>query len=111
MLSNIYLHTVLDEWFESQIKPLLQGKAFLVRFADDFVIGFEVERDARRVMDVLPKRFERFGLAIHPDKTRMVDFRAPHRHPNGKPETKVIDKPYTLSDTIRHEYEANITNR
>ncbi|MFU8779509.1 MAG: reverse transcriptase domain-containing protein, partial [Kiritimatiellia bacterium] len=57
LLSNIYLHTVLDEWFENQIKPLLDGKAFLVRFADDFVIGFSNDRDARRVMDVLPKRF------------------------------------------------------
>lgn len=77
MLSNIYLHTVLDEWFENQIKPLLQGGAFLIRFADDFVMGFANERDARRVMEVLPKRFARFGLTIHPDKTRMVDF-VPH---------------------------------
>lgn len=83
MLSNIYLHTVLDEWFENQIKPLLEGGAFLIRFADDFVMGFTNERDARRVMDVLPKRFARFGLNVHPDKTRLVDFRAPHRCPDG----------------------------
>ena len=75
MLSNIYLHMVLDEWFENQIKPLLDGKAFLVRFADDFVIGFSHERDARRVMDVLPKRFGRYGLTVHPDKTRLVEFK------------------------------------
>ena len=87
LLSNIYLHTVLDEWFESQIKPHLQGRAFLVRFADDFVIGFSHERDARRVMDVLPKRFSRFGLEVHPDKTRLVNFMPPHRHPGGESET------------------------
>jgi group II intron reverse transcriptase/maturase len=87
LLSNIYLHTVLDEWFESQIKPRLQGRAFLVRFADDFVIGFSHEQDARRVMDVLPKRFSRFGLEVHPDKTRLVNFMPPHRHPKGESET------------------------
>jgi group II intron reverse transcriptase/maturase len=87
LLSNIYLHTVLDEWFESQIKPRLQGRAFLVRFADDFVIGFSHERDARRVMDVLPKRFSRFGLEVHPDKTRLVNFMPPRRHPGGESET------------------------
>jgi hypothetical protein len=75
LLSNIYLHEVLDEWFESQIKPRLRGRAFLIRFADDFVMGFEMESDARRVLEVLPKRFARFGLEIHPDKTRLVDFR------------------------------------
>lgn len=75
MLSNIYLHTVLDEWFEKQIKPCLEGRAFLVRFADDFIIGFSSEKDARRVMSVLPKRFGKYGLTIHPDKTRLVDFR------------------------------------
>ena len=79
MLSNIYLHTVLDEWFENQVKPLLEGSAFLVRFADDFVMGFSRERDARRVMAVLPKRFGKYGLKIHADKTRLVDFRVPAR--------------------------------
>ena len=87
MLSNIYLHTVLDEWFEYTIKLLLRGEAFLVRFTDDFVMGFADESDARRVMAVLPKRFDKFGLAIHPDKTHMVDFRAPHKNPDGKPGT------------------------
>ncbi|MEK7993682.1 MAG: group II intron reverse transcriptase/maturase [Planctomycetota bacterium] len=87
MLSNIYLHTVLDEWFERTIKPLLRGKAFLVRFADDFVMGFAEETDARRVLAVLPKRFGKYGLAIHPDKTRLVDFRAPYKTPGKEPET------------------------
>jgi group II intron reverse transcriptase/maturase len=87
MLSNIYLHTVLDEWFESQVKPRLEGSAFLVRFADDFVMGFSRERDARRVMAVLPKRFGRYGLKIHADKTRLVDFRAPARGSGAGPGT------------------------
>jgi len=87
MLSNIYLNAVLDEWFEDQIMPRLEGKAFLIRFADDFVMGFTSERDARRVMDVLPKRFGKYGLKIHADKTRLVDFRSPAKHPEGKPET------------------------
>lgn len=87
LLSNIYLHTVLDEWFESQIKPRLQGRAFLVRFADDFVIGFSHERDARRVKDVLPKRLSRFGLEVHPDKTRLVNFMPSSRHSRGESET------------------------
>jgi hypothetical protein len=79
MLSNIYLHTVLDEWFERVVKPRLKGRAFLIRFADDFVMGFELESDARRVWEVLPKRFGKYGLALHPDKTRLFDFRSPAR--------------------------------
>lgn len=77
LLANIYLHTVLDEWFDHEVKPRLRGPCFLLRYADDFVIGFAEESDARRVMAVLPKRFERFGLAIHPDKTRLVRFQRP----------------------------------
>jgi group II intron reverse transcriptase/maturase len=79
LLSNIYLHTVLDEWFEKEVKPRLSGRAFLIRFADDYVMGFEKESDARRVLAVLPKRFGKYGLNLHPDKTRWVDFRSPHR--------------------------------
>lgn len=77
MLSNIYLHHVLDLWFEQQIKPRLKGRAWMVRFADDFVMGFENEQDARRVHEVLPKRFEKHGLKIHPEKTRLVPFFPP----------------------------------
>jgi group II intron reverse transcriptase/maturase len=79
LLSNIYLHEVLDQWFEREVRPLMRGRAFLIRFADDFVMGFEMESDARRVMEVLPKRFGRFGLTIHPEKTRLIDFRSPER--------------------------------
>jgi len=77
MLANIFLHHVLDEWFECEIKPRLKGRSFLIRFADDFIIGCELETDARGVMDVLPKRFTRFGLTIHPEKTTLVEFRRP----------------------------------
>jgi group II intron reverse transcriptase/maturase len=77
MLSNIYLHEVLDSWFEKDVKPRLRSKAFLIRYADDAVLGFASEEDARRVMEVLPKRFARYGLTIHPEKTRMVKFVRP----------------------------------
>ena len=77
MLSNIYLHEVLDLWFEMEVKPRLRGKAFLIRYADDAVLGFACEEDARRVMEVLPKRFGRYGLTIHPEKTRVVRFVKP----------------------------------
>ena len=79
LLSNIYLHEVLDKWFEEQIKPLLEGQAFMVRFADDFVMGFKSKRDAERVLAVLAKRLAKYGLELHAGKTRMVDF-----HPSGK---------------------------
>jgi RNA-directed DNA polymerase len=80
LLANIYLHYVLDEWFEQDVKPCLKGRAFLVRYADDFVMGFACEEDARRVLDVLPKRLGKYGLTIHPDKTRLVPFvRPPHQ--------------------------------
>ncbi len=79
MLSNVFLHYVLDEWFEQEIKPRMKGRCFLSRYADDFVIGFELESDARRVMEVLPKRFNRFGLTIHPTKTKLIEFGRPKR--------------------------------
>jgi len=83
LLSNVYLHEVLDVWFELEVKPRLQGRASLIRYADDFVLVFSCEEDARRVLDVLPKRFGKYGLALHPDKTRLVEFRRPdHRPPS-----------------------------
>lgn len=75
MLSNIYLHEVLDKWFEEQIKPLLEGEAFMVRYCDDFVMGFKSKTDAQRVLDVLGKRLAKYGLELHAEKTRLVDFR------------------------------------
>jgi RNA-directed DNA polymerase len=82
LLANVYLHYVLDVWFERDVKPRLKGRAFLVRYADDFVMGFACEEDARRVLEVLPKRFGRYGLTLHPDKTRLVPFRRPSQPPN-----------------------------
>jgi group II intron reverse transcriptase/maturase len=81
LLANIYLHYVLDVWFEEEVKPCLKGHAFLVRYADDFVMGFACEEDARRVLEVLPKRFGKYGLTLHPDKTRLVPFRRPSTQP------------------------------
>ena len=83
LLSNIYLHQVLDVWFEATVKPRLQGRAFLIRFADDFVLVFELETDARRVLEVLPKRFGKYGLDLHPDKTRLVQFERPREAKSG----------------------------
>ena len=80
LLANVYLHYVVDVWFEQVVKPRLRGRAFLIRYADDIVMGFACEEDARRVLDVLPKRFGKYGLTLHPDKTRLVPFgRPPHR--------------------------------
>jgi RNA-directed DNA polymerase len=77
LLANVYLHEVLDKWFASEVKPRLQGHAFLIRYADDAVIAFSSEGDARKVMDVLPKRFGKYGLKLHPEKTRLVRFDRP----------------------------------
>ena len=77
LLANIYLHEVLDIWFEREVRPRLHGQAHLVRYADDAVLVFELEADARRVLAVLPKRCEKFGLTLHPEKTRLVPFGRP----------------------------------
>ena len=77
LLGNVYLHYVLDRWFETEVKPRLRGKATLIRYCDDFMIGFEREDDAGRVRAVLEKRLGRFGLTLHPDKTRLLPFWRP----------------------------------
>jgi group II intron reverse transcriptase/maturase len=77
LLGNIYLHTVLDRWFYEEVRPRLRGKATFIRFADDGVFGFERQDDAERVQAVLSQRMERFGLTLHPEKTRLLDFRRP----------------------------------
>jgi len=79
LMANVFLHYVLDDWFVRVVRPRMKGRCFLVRFADDFVIGFELEEDARKVMEVLPKRFARFKLTIHPQKTKLVKFGRPSR--------------------------------
>lgn len=77
LLANVYLHTVLDVWFETTVKPRLLGRAFLVRYADDFVIVFERRDDAERVYAVLPQRFAKYGLTLHPEKTKLLNFGRP----------------------------------
>jgi RNA-directed DNA polymerase len=84
LLANVYLHYVLDEWFEREVKPRLAGRAFLIRYADDFVMVFRHETDARRVLEVLPKRFAKYGLTLHPDKTRLVPFPRPSQPPDAE---------------------------
>jgi group II intron reverse transcriptase/maturase len=83
LLANIYLHEVLDEWFVRDVQPRLSSRAVLVRYADDFVFVFAQKEDAERVLDVLPKRFGKYGLTLHPDKTRLVPFRRPDRDDGG----------------------------
>src|SRR6201998_3870605 len=74
ILANIYLHYILDEWFEEVVKPRMKGEAHEIRFADDAILCFEHKRDAEKVKEVLTKRFSRFGLTLHPEKTRLVEF-------------------------------------
>jgi group II intron reverse transcriptase/maturase len=74
LLANIYLHYVLDEWFEEVVKPRLRGEAHEIRFADDAVLCFQYREDAEKVKKVLAKRFARYGLTLHPEKTRLVEF-------------------------------------
>ena len=74
LLANIYLHYILDEWFEEVVKPRLKGEAHEIRFADDAILCFQYREDAETVMNVLPKRFAKYGLTLHPEKTRLVEF-------------------------------------
>lgn len=85
LLANIYLHHVLDHWFVSEVQPRMKGKAQLIRYADDAVMVFQHESDARRVMAVLAKRFAKYGLRLHPEKTRLIDFRRPSRVDHTRP--------------------------
>lgn len=74
LLANLYLHHVLDVWFEEQVKPRLKGQAFAIRYADDALLCFQNREDAQRVLEVLPKRFAKYGLTLHPEKTRLIEF-------------------------------------
>lgn len=91
LLSNIFLHHVLDDWFVKEVKSKCKGKCFLIRFADDFLICFELESDARVVMEELPKRFESFGLSLHPEKTKLKAFRKPARYVRDNKESGTVD--------------------
>jgi len=90
LIANIYLHHVLDEWYVQEVKPRLLGKSFIVRFADDFVIGCENPSDGERLMKVLVKRFERFNLTIHPEKSKKIQFSHPSRT-RGENQTGTFD--------------------
>jgi len=81
LLANIYLHYVVDEWYEQALAPRLRGPSTLVRYADDFVMLFVFEEDARRALEVLRLRMGKYGLQLHPDKTRIVDLRVPRQQP------------------------------
>ena len=74
LLANIYLHYILDQWFEDEVKPRLKGKAFEVRYVDDVLLCFQHKEDAQKVLTVLEKRFSKYGLSLHPVKTRLVEF-------------------------------------
>jgi RNA-directed DNA polymerase len=93
VLANAYLHEVLDTWFEQTVKPRLKGRASLIRYADDAVLVFEREGDARRVLDVLPRRFGKYGLTLHPEKTRLVPFQG---LPPGAPSGSRDERPGTF---------------
>jgi RNA-directed DNA polymerase len=90
LLGNIYLHHVLDLWMERTVKPRLKGKSKLVRYADDFIIGFERKDDAERVMKALSGRMAKYKLTLHPEKTRLLEFRPP-RDGEGNKGTATFD--------------------
>ena len=91
LLGNVYLHHVLDRWFEDEVQPRLRGKALLLRYCDDFVMGFEHRDDAERVMAVLGKRMGKYGLTLHPGKTRLLDFRPPSKDQQGGKGSNTFD--------------------
>ena len=93
LLANIYLHYALDEWFEKEVKPRLKGEAYEVRFADDFILCFQYREDAEKVHEALTKRFEQYGLKLHPEKTRLMEF---GRIALAKSEKKGGEKPATF---------------
>lgn len=96
LLANVYLHEVLDTWFHEVVQPRLGGYSRLIRYADDFVIVCTSEDDARRVLAVLPKRFGKFGLELHPAKTRLVHFGRPRRSAEGKGDDDTGRRPGTF---------------
>jgi group II intron reverse transcriptase/maturase len=92
LLANVYLHYVLDQWFQRDVKPRLRGEAYLIRFADDFICCFELESDAERYQSVLVKRLARFSLSVAEEKTKLIRFgrfarRDCQRRGEGAPQT------------------------
>ena len=106
LLANIFLHYVLDEWFVREVLPRMQGRVFMIRFADDFVIGCELEADAKQLREVLPKRFAKHGLTVHPEKTKLIGFGRPRKSaasrekPNPPPDSNPGDGPGTGNGTF-----------
>jgi RNA-directed DNA polymerase len=94
LLANIYRHYVLDCWYMESVKPRMKGRTFLVRFADDFLLGFEQKEDAEKVYRVLFRRFEKYGLSLHAEKTRLVPFGRPAE--TSEPPTSQETKPGTF---------------
>ena len=84
ILSNIFLHHVLDDWLVHSVSEKMKGKCFVIRYADDFILGFESLEDARKVVEVLPARFGKYGLELHPEKTKMIPFGKPKKDHSGK---------------------------
>ncbi len=119
VLGNVYLHYVLDVWFEYKIKPLLKEEAYLVRYADDFIIMFQNENDAKRVYEVLPKRFSKYGLELAQEKTKILPFGRikgtkenfdflGFMHYNGKTRTGKYMVGHKMSKKKKKEKKANI---
>ncbi len=98
--ANVFLHYVLDDWFIQEVQPRMQGRVFIIRFADDFIIGCEREEDARRIMAVLPKRFARYGLTIHPQKSKLIAFARPGVRRTAKPDTQDRQSPCSGNGTF-----------
>lgn len=96
MLANVYLHEVLDTWFEQAVQPRMRGRCFLIRYADDAVLGFTTRHEAQRVLDVLPKRFEKFGLTLHPTKTRLVEFYPVRGSSISRPQADELPRTFTF---------------
>jgi group II intron reverse transcriptase/maturase len=74
VLANIYLHYALDLWFEKKVKPAMEGRCMMIRYADDFVCAFQFSKDAERFYRVLPKRLKKFNLDVAEDKTSLMRF-------------------------------------
>lgn len=80
ILSNIYLHEALDKWYMNEIRPKLKGRSFMIRYADDALLGFESQKEAEYVLNGLKGRLSQYGLELHPEKTRMVYFGKPKQN-------------------------------
>lgn len=98
LLSNIYLHYVLDLWFENIVKSRLKGECYLIRYIDDFVVCFQYKRDAERFREVLEKRLAKFALQLEPNKTRLVEF-GRFSHKNAKERRGKMETIYFLGFT------------